>query len=584
MKKVAIVLVLVAAVAVALFFALRGGGDRPAVAEALSAEQTAGLGGGAQLDALARRWMPIVQLIEPSLDTGKVVATLGFDPTTAEGWTGIGIDPAEGVGLAFDARVRTEGEPIPMAVMRVVDLEKLKTWIGARSQEAVTVEGDGPVRTLVVGDQKALFGERDGWTAVLLADRPSQQQAARAGFEQYIGDSGDTLASAPRYADAFAGAESPLIYAWGGATATGSMLAGFGVPEQVTSTVDFYAALFPASAMWIGEQGGGARLLATEKGVALVRKLFVPQRRPPEAARFVGASGWAAVRVSLNLAQVLDGVGEAMPPAAAQAKSMVGMVRMMLPMAAGVNWDDISAGLSGHAVFAADVMSLAEVDRGGVPQGFAMLGVNDEAKADALIEKLIARGKGQVPGLSVTEIELGGAKGRTIAMGPMQITVLRMDDVILAGTAEAVKAAVARADGEHLDGPLADALDGDGMWAAVADLKPVVAAIEAEMKGDSDARNPFESPAMAPFKEDPRVALTVELDGKGLLWSGRGAVPADIMAVVAGAFMWVSRAGMTGPVEMPAPPPGAIPPGAGPGGVPPGARPNPTGAPPPAPQ
>lgn len=578
MKKVAIVLVLVAAVAVALFFALRGGGDRPATAEALSAEQTAGLAGGAQLDALARRWLPLAQMLDPSLDQGKVVAAMGFDPTTAEGWRGIGIDPTHGVGLALDARVRTGGQPTPIAILRVTDEEKLLAWIGARAGEPARIEGDGPVRTLTIGDETALFARRGEWTAVLLAERAVEQAAARAGFEQFVADSGAALSTAPQYRDAFADADEPLIYSWGGAVATGSMLAGFGAPEELTSTIDFYASMFPASAMWIGHGGGGARLLATEKGIALVRKLFVPQRRAPEAARFVGAKGWGAVRISANLGQVLDGVGEAMPPAAAQARSMVGMVRMMLPMAAGVNWDDISAGLSGHVVFAADMLSLAEVDRGGMPDGFAMLGVNDEAKADALIEKLIDRAKGKVPGVKVDEVEIGGSKGRTIAMGPMQVTVVRMDDIILFGTAEAVKAAVARADGEHLKGDLADALDGDAMWAAVADLEPMVAAIEKEIAGDANARNPFETPALAPFKKDPRVALTTTLDGKGLLWRGRGAVPADILAVAAGSFMWLSRVTVT-PIEQPV----AIPPGAGPGGVPPGVTPDAVDAPAPAP-
>lgn len=564
MKKVAIAVVVVA-VLVAVFFVLRGGGgDRPAVADALPAQQTAGLGGAQALDAVARRWLPVAQLIEPSLTAETIREQAGFDPTTAEGWASVGVDPVAGVGVAFDPRVKNGVEPVPLLLVKLTDTDKALAWISARAEKPATIEGDGPVRTLKVGDQSTPIGQRKGWTVVMAAPRSAAEQA-RAGFEAFIADGGEALGGASIYTDAFDGADGPRVFWWGGAAAAGGMMAAFGAPETVTSTVDFYAAMFPSMAAWIGESDNGARLVATEKGLTLVRKLFVPQRRNPKVARYIGAKGWVAVRFSANLNTVLDGVGEAMPPAAAQAKAAVGMVRMMLPMAAGVNWDDISAGLSGHVVLAGEVMSLGRAADGeGMPDGLMLLGVNDEAKADALVGKLIDRVKGQVPGVSVSEVELAGEKGRAVAMGPMKLAVVRVDDVLLVGPQSAVDGALKRADGEHLGGPHADALDGDALWAAVVDMGPVLVELQKQIIGDN-ARNPLETPLLKPFADDPRVALTAELDGKGILWRTRAAVPLDVLAATAGAYLWaVDNSTTIEPLEpgeglQPPPAPAAVP-------------------------
>lgn len=558
MKKVAIGVVVVA-VLVALFFALRGGGEAPRMAEAVPAKAAA-LGGAQALDAVTRRWLPVARMVEPSLTPEKIQEQAGFDPTTAEGWQSIGIDPAAGIGVAIDARVVVGPEPVPLVLVRLNDVEKTLAWASARSGQPVTIEGEGAARRLKVGDQATPIGERAGWT-VLLAAPPTVAEKAMAGFQAFLSDDGDTLDGAPIFADAFAGAGAPRVFWWGGSSAAGSLLAAFGAPEEITSTADFYASMFPSAAAWLGEADNGTRLVATEKGQGLVRKLFVPQRRNPKVARYIGGKGWGAVRFSANLTTVLDGVGEAIPPAAAQAKAAVGMVRMMLPMAAGVNWEDISAGLSGHVVLAGETTSMARVAAGGLPDALMLLGVNDEAKADVLIGKLLDRVKAKVPGASVADVEIGGEKGRTVAMGPMKVAVVRVDDVVLVGPEAAVGAALKRADGEHLEGSMADALDGDAMWAAVVDAGPLLAELDKQLAGDANARNPLEDPTMKPFVDDPRVAITAELDGKGILWRARAAVPLDVLAITAGAWFWTVNAEVTpaaAPPAVPAPAPAAV--------------------------
>lgn len=535
MKKVLLVVLLFAAIAAAVFFALRGGGAPPAVADAVPASEVAAMGGGERLDALARRWMPLASLVDPSFDEGRVLTALGFDPRQPEGWQSMGIDPSAGIGLGVDARVKNAREPLPIALVKITDEAKALAWLSARLEAPATLEGEGAVRTLVSGENRTLIGRRGPWTAVLLANQ-RDLEVATPGFTAFVEDAGAALADEAIFRDAFAGADAPLLFAWGGAANTGDLATAFAAPEEVSSTIDFYGAMFPATAAWLGEAGGGARLLATEKGIALLRKLFVPQRGAPKTARFVAPKGWAALRFSYNLAEVLDGVAEAMPPAAAQAKAAVGMVRMMLPMAAGVTWDDITAALSGHVVLAGDLLSLDRFEGGGgMPDGLLMLGVTDGAKADALIGKALDRARAKVPGIEITEAEIGGEKGRRVAMGPMQWAVVRLDDVILAGGVAAVEAALKRADGEHLSGPGADALDGDAMWAAVADLEPLLA----QAAERPEAAERLNHPALAPLKQSPRVALTVHLDRSGLVWRGAGPVPGDVLAA---AFVAAGRA------------------------------------------
>jgi len=410
-----------------------------------------------------------------------------------------------------------------MALVKITDWDKALAWMSKQAGAPVERKGDGPVQTIGLGSEVLRIGTRGDWTVVLMADG-ADAEAARPGFEQFLADDGKALAGEATFKDAFADTQSPLAFAWLGSAQTGALVTALGAPEEIASTVDFYASLFPAWGLWMGEGESGWRLLASEKGNILLRKLFVPQRKAPDIASYVGQKGWFAVRVSYNLAEVLDGVAEAIPPAASQAKAAVGMTRMMLPMAAGVTWDEIVAALSGHVAIAGDLSAVLNQKPGQAPEVLVMAGVNDPKQADALLEKAGARAADKVPGVTIEKIEIDGNPGRSVTLPGQTLVAVRADDVLLIGTKAVVEAALKRADGDHLGGAGAKSLDGDAMWAAFADLTPALAMARKEPQ----MAKLLDTPTFAPLKDKPEVSIEVELDRAGLSVIGDSAVAPDL--------------------------------------------------------
>ncbi|MEZ4435295.1 MAG: hypothetical protein R3F65_23050 [bacterium] len=538
MKKLLIALVAAALVAAIVWFALRGGAARLAVADVLSARHTASVTGARALDALARRWLPLATLApdgEALQDPATRVQKLGFDPATPEGWRSIGIDPAAGAALVVDARLARDGrEPPPIALLAVNDRTALLAWISKTSGKPATIEGAPPIETLVIDETRVPIGRIGDYTAFSFA-RGEEIDTTRDAFAAFLTADGERLADAEPWRDAFAAADDAdlLLYAYADASALGGLTATVSQQIGTTAIIDFYARLFPAALAWSGEDGGGLRLLATEAGVALVRKLAVPQRRAPAFARYLPPTGWSALRISLNLPELLDGVGAAVPPAASDVRKVLTMVPIMLPLAAGISLDDITAAFSGHAVFAAATTALDKPALGA--DMLALIAVADGDRADALIGKLADQLVKKAPGAAVTPVTVAGHAGRQIAIGDVMTTAVRVDDVLIVGPAAVVEAALGL--DRHLEGDGADALDGDVIAGAWLDLGPVLP------QADPQLDRLLAHPRLAPLEATPRAAWTLTLDRGGLLATAQAPVPIDeLVAALGAAMFWEARA------------------------------------------
>lgn len=535
-KKLLIALVAAALIAAIVWFALRGGAARPAVADVLSAEHTASVTGARALDALARRWLPLATLApdgEALQDPATRTRKLGFDPATPEGWRSIGIDPTAGAALVVDARLARDGrQPPPIALLAVHDRAALLAWITRTSGKPATIEGTPPIETLVIDETRIPIGRIGDYTAFSFA-RGEEIDTTRDAFAAFLAADGKRLADAEPWRDAFAAAaDDALLYAYADATALGGLTATISQQIGTTAIIDFYARLFPAALAWSGEDGGGLRLLATEAGVALVRKLAVPQRRAPAFARYLPPTGWSALRISVNLPELLDGLGAAVPPAASDVRKVLTMIPIMLPLAAGISLDDITAAFSGHAVFAAATAALDKPALGA--DMLALIGVADGDRADALIGKLADQLVKKAPGAAVTPVTVAGHAGRQIAIGDVMTTAVRVDDVLIVGPAAVVEAALGL--DRHLEGDGADALDGDVLAGAWLDLGPVLP------EADPQLDRLLAHPRLAPAKASPRVAWTLTLDRAGLLATAQAPIPIDeLVAALGAALFWEAR-------------------------------------------
>ncbi len=502
-----------AIVGAALYFAMFHGGaagDAPGVADVLSAEHTAGIAGVQRLDELARQTEAALVGVPPEmlgdasavLDPAKRAEALGFDPLTAEGWQSIGVDAAAGVHVALDARVTASGKPVPVLLLKVTDLSKLLALVEKRTGQKPEASTDGAVKTLKLGAKTVFFGERSGYTAVLLGDEALVGGGAKKGFEAFLTGTDAAISKAAPFKTAFGGANAPVLFWYGDLKGARALAAELKAPPQLTGAIDYYTGLFPGLAAWIGLEGTGFRLVASEKGAALLQKFFRPQRKGPDFAKYVPARGWAAVKVAVNLPQLLDAVAEALPPdlpEATQAKQGLQMGTLAMGVMLGVSWQQLGQAFSGHAAFALDLSKLERFPMGGF-DAVAMLGVNDPKQADAVVETLLAKAKDSVP---------------------VPIVAKRVGDVVVLGTAPSVEAALARAGGEEtLAGrPAGETLGDDVVYGATYDLTPLFGQVAA---ASPELKPLFESPALRKVASAPHVGFAVRLDRDGLLGESVG--------------------------------------------------------------
>ena len=129
------------------------------------------------------------------------------------------------------------------------------------------------------------------------------------------------------------------------------------------------------------------------------------------------------------------------------------------------------------------------------------MGLLDAEKGGKLLDTVVGK-LSQMARMPATPLDQDGLKGHILNAGPVSVVVALTDDAILiAGSVEAVRAAVAHAKGKNLAStPAGEMLDGPkNAYATTIDFRPLVAKVE------SDGNIPPEAKAiLAEMKKDPR--------------------------------------------------------------------------------
>ncbi|MCA9560045.1 MAG: hypothetical protein KC583_15965, partial [Myxococcales bacterium] len=306
-------------------------------------------------------------------------------------------------------------------------------------------------------------------------------------------------------------------------------------PAEVVGAVPYYAERFPAMGVSMTRDGGmTARITATEEGLAVLQQVLRPKKAPPTFSRYLPAKGWGGLRLSVNLAEIFEGVAALVPPTAPpQVKAQLGMAKTMMGAVVGIEWSDISAAFSGHVVLAANVGSLWQMERNpAAVKWLVLVAAGDGSAGDTLVGSLVEKAGQMGAGPKFEQAEVAGAKGWKAAAGPMTVVAVRDDDVWLVGPENVVTMALATKQGDNLKDK-ADVLDDDavvyGIW---ADLGPM---LEAAKKQDPQVAAIVESGALKGLNDDPTVSGGWRLDGDGLLATSESALQgtAAMMGVMA---------------------------------------------------
>jgi hypothetical protein len=443
-----------AATAVFVWSRMGGGGAVPAAA-ALDAETTVGAIGVDPVSA----WRAARGVLEalPTLAVDKtelallspaaVQAQLGFDPETPEGWASVGLDVTAGVTFAVDARAFGAAGGVPLALVRVTDRAKFLTGLekATGTKPTLTDLGDGLSR-LSLGDASLLWGERRGLTVLGLVTDEADAERQRGLFRAFVQGEGSALSRDDAWQTAFRDARAPLSsWIFLGAKGGAALEKSLDLPAEVDVVAEHYVKLFPAFASWnwvAGEPGG--MLVTSPDALRALEQIMRPRKAPPRFTPFLPPSAGVAFRYSVNLVELTGGIAALLPPnVPPQVRMGMEMGKALLPMQVGISWGELTDALSGHFALGVDparVKGFADTDdyAGAV---VALAGVQVPERADALLLKLSNAGKDKL-GLEIAAVDIAGAKGYHVGPADGGVTVVRKDDVLVAGVHEAVDSAV----------------------------------------------------------------------------------------------------------------------------------------------
>ncbi len=444
----------VAATAVFVWSRMGGGGAVPAAA-ALDAETTVGAIGVDPVSA----WRAARSVLEalPTLAVDKtelallspaaVQARLGFDPETTEGWASVGLDAALGVTFALDARAFGAAGGVPIALVRITDRAKFLAGLEKATGEKPTLTELGAgLSRLNLGNDVFFWGERRGLTALGLVTTAADAERQQAQFKAFLTAEGSPLSRDDAWQAAFREARAPLSsWFFLGAKGGEALEKSLDLPAEVDVVAEHYVKLFPAFASWnwvVGEPGG--MLVTSPDALRALEQIMRPRKAPPRFTPFLPASAGVAFRWSVNLVDLTSGIAALLPPnVPPQVRMGMEMGKALLPMQVGVSWGELTDALSGHFAVGVDptrVKGLRETDdyAGAV---VALAGVQVPERADALLLKLSNAGKDKL-GLEIAAVDIAGAKGYHVGPADGGVTVVRKDDVLVAGVHEAVDSAV----------------------------------------------------------------------------------------------------------------------------------------------
>jgi hypothetical protein len=535
-KAIVATLVLAAAAALAWFIVQRGGGggSAPSLAAALDATHTVGVFGAEDLDKLAKEAEGLLaQLPEEMrkeappelLDPAKRNEKLGFDPTSADGWKSIGVDPAAGFAVAADLRFTSGNEPLPLLLARITDRDKLVATITSGGGPPITFSDKvGPSEVAQHGQERMLVGKRGDITVFLPLPKAADEKALRTQFDAFLGEGGPTLAADETFRAALKdGAPRPRVWTFA-ASAAAVQLPGL-KDAGPADIVSFYTQRFRAVAFSVGPEGGGFRLLTDGEGAKALRQIAVPRRSAPQMSRYFPKNGWAVSRFTVNLTDLFDGIQALVPPSKGDVKGQILLAKNFLPMAIGVAYDDLAAAFTGHVALGIELPKAPNQ----VPPMLVVAGVADKEKADTVLKTLLGRAKDA--GIESEAFELKGNPGYKLTEGGKTAVVVRAGDVLLGALDPAiVEAALDRSD--NLSGtPAGKALDGDAIYAMGVGAGWLDAALA--------AASPEDKAGVEMLKKHLPVegfAATVELDDQGLKTGGSGGVTVAAMTGIVAAI------------------------------------------------
>lgn len=541
---VGVLVVAVLMVAGALLWSHFGGGAKVPLAAALEAETTVGAAG---LDPVAA-WRSAKETLDrlPSLklenvdvavfNAASVQQKLGFDPGTREGWESVGVDVRPGLALALDARgldLKGGGGPVPVLLLKLTDRAKaLAALERITGQKATIGEEAGPSAVLTLGEGKLLIGEKAGLTAIGLVERPDALPTARAGFDLFLKGGGTPLPRDPAWKTAFGGAgDSISSWTWIGSRGAGQVAKGFGLPSSIDVAIDHYVQLFPAFATWnwIATEGrAGGMVVASPEAVRALEQIFKPRKGPPKLTGLLPSKGAFAFRWSVNLHDVTGGIVALMPPnAPAQVRMGLELGKAFLPTQIGASWGDITDALSGHFAVAADASRLTTGDLASLERAWvALAGVQAPDKADALLSKLAAAADDKL-GLKSAAVDLVGARGYHVGPAEAGFTVVRKDDILIAGPHEMVDSLVRGQGG--LKDPAAACFDEDVAFASYWDTAAAMELLKQAGKASGVDVSAFVQGQTGGLATEARL----KSDGVHFAGQGGGTAAAAIAGVVA---------------------------------------------------
>lgn len=485
MKKALIGLAIAIVVALAIALLAGGpGGKAPVLGDALDAEHTVGFFAYENMDEMAARGVALIDGLPPSLQAQAPMLSrkglqeyLGFDPADAAQWRAAGIDPGPGLAVVIDARVRSRpgAEPAPILAVKITDRDKLAALAGKLGVAVgFDTKQDGLIPT-TIGGQSFWLGERGGFSFLVEPPKSAAESTAlKTQFQAFLAADGKALSTQRHFQDAFthAGGGGRLSM-FGASQATGALLDGL-LPLAKTD-IKYYTDRFSAVGFTFADNGISGQMVATDKGVTVLNKLFRAKKRS-KLARFVPAQGWGVVRTAANIPQFFDGLSDFIPPSMASQRAALGMSKMAMAFM-GFSYDDLAASFTGYALAAADFDSAVQGMMGGTAsiRWLAAAGVANEKRADALLETLTGLAA-KVGGR--TAVDVGGNKGYQLGIEGLSVVVARIDDAVLMGpNVLAIQQAIETAGGDNLAGTDAGKRidDPDAFYAASLDLTGLLA-------------------------------------------------------------------------------------------------------------
>jgi hypothetical protein len=495
-------------------------GEKPGFAAELSAEHTVFVAGALNLHEAAAEVLKAISAMPadqqaamgPAGEFAKSAEQrkklMGFDPAEASGWAETGIDPAAGFAMVFDARVFAGDDPMPIVMFKETDRAKTLAFIEARSGEKPTITEGNP-GMIMKGDQlKGYLGKRGAYT-VLVGGPTHKLEKVKDGVTQFLTGKGG-LDADPTFGRALDGAKDLRMFVYAGSAGGSSLVSTLAkdgkLPDSAKTDIQFFLDRFTGVGSWVGQSSSGMRLVASESGAALLGKLFVPAQKPPKFSAYIPNEGWSALRSSVNLNDLFTGIGDALPPSAADKKQGLTMAPMMLAMVAGFSYDDVKGAFSGHMALAADPASFAKIpaEGPGAAKGLVLIGVADEAKADAMLPKLLDLAKKGAPDLEVAAVEIEGAKGHSVAMKGLKAVAVRDGDVVVVGLEAEVKAAIARkkaGEGLKFDAGKSALDDAGVVYGVHYDMKGI-AALMGQYMGGASLKGLPEAPLAGAMRAD----------------------------------------------------------------------------------